>query len=118
MAATMRIMRVVSCTASQARRKKLFGGLGGITLEPKTCFRRSRSFIDIPVHQTMFFVAYGLISINATKRSIYRGLFTYTEVAKTQHILHIKYHRQDAQRAELKVELYSQGRESTNIDVL
>lgn len=34
MAATMRMISVTSCNASQTNCRKLFGGLGGITLEP------------------------------------------------------------------------------------
>ena len=42
-AATMRMMRVMSCKASHTRAQKLLGGLGGMTLVPKTSCRRLMS---------------------------------------------------------------------------
>lgn len=44
MAATSRMMRVTSCSASHTNRQKVFGGLGGIVLEPNVCRRCSMSF--------------------------------------------------------------------------
>lgn len=46
MAATMRIMSVMSCRASHASRRKLFGGRGGMTLAPNTSARWRRSSGD------------------------------------------------------------------------
>ena len=44
MAATSRMMRVTSCSASHTNRQKVFGGLGGIVLEPNVSRRCSMSF--------------------------------------------------------------------------
>ena len=46
MAAISRMIRVTSCSASHTSCRKVFGGFGGITLEPKMSRLRSRSSRD------------------------------------------------------------------------
>jgi hypothetical protein len=44
MAATSRMMRVTSCSASHTNLQKVFGGLGGIVFDPNVSRRCSMSF--------------------------------------------------------------------------
>ena len=68
-AATMSIIRVVSCKASHTSSKKDFGGLGGITFEPYFCFRSSRFdwLPERPVNKEHIGSVQSVVAVNLLK---------------------------------------------------
>ena len=70
-AAARRIIKVMSCNASQTSSKNVFGGFGGITFDPKTSRRWMRSLSDPLRPSTQTACQYYLNSYNKKRLCMY-----------------------------------------------